>query len=302
MPSSKFSENIVVRFATSIWRTLVYYVRGLYNRILEENIVMMASGIAFNGLLCLIPLLLLLTWILGTVLAGSDVATIRVNEILDTIFPPQPYAQEIKSTIQQMIGDIVRYRASFGILGALVLVWTSASLVSIVRTMMNKIYRIPGAKFALENVLRNVAWVLIVGLLFVASNVFLWMLSLVDSLLQSVPALKHFHVDVRAYVLPFEAMFFPVLVMFFIINKFIPDRRVSTGAALLAALTTTILWIVAGKAFGWYLSEFHSYSRLYGTYAFILVFLIWIYYTSLVFVIGVIMGQLHRERKLQAQA
>jgi membrane protein len=84
--------------------------------------------------------------------------------------------------------------------------------------------------------------------------------------------------------------------MFYIVNRFIPDRSVGSRVALISAITSTSLWWIAGRAFAWYLSAFHSYSKLYGTYAFVLVFLMWIYYSSVVFIIGTIIGDLYRKR------
>ena len=82
------------------------------------------------------------------------------------------------------------------------------------------------------------------------------------------------------------------------VNQFIPDKGVTSRVAFLAAFITTLLWWIAGKVFVWYLSVFHSYSMLYGTYAFLLVFIFWVYYSSISFIVGVIFAQLYRERKM----
>ncbi len=48
--------------------------------------------------------------------------------------------------------------------------------------------------------------------------------------------------------------------------------------------------------FALYLSQFSAIGTIYGPYAFILVLLIWIYYSSIIFVIGAIVGQAYWER------
>jgi membrane protein len=49
--------------------------------------------------------------------------------------------------------------------------------------------------------------------------------------------------------------------------------------------------------FAIYLSEFSAISKIYGPYAFILVLLVWIYYSSIIFVFGGIVGQVYWERR-----
>src|ERR1051325_759112 len=104
-------RNFIVRTSHAV----SYYLQGVYLRLREEELLFMASGIAFNCILCLIPLLLLLTSVLGIVLNSSDIASRKIEEILSTAFPPQPYAQNIKASISQVIGDIIHYRTSFGL-------------------------------------------------------------------------------------------------------------------------------------------------------------------------------------------
>ncbi len=45
-----------------------------------------------------------------------------------------------------------------------------------------------------------------------------------------------------------------------------------------------------------YLTSFSAIATVYGPYAFLLVLLIWIYYSSLIFVFGGIVGQVYWER------
>ena len=79
-----------------IRRLLAYYFDGIYDRSKEEDLPFLASGIAFNSLLWLIPYLLLLTSLFGVVLNSSDAAFRSINELLDSVFPPQSYALKIK--------------------------------------------------------------------------------------------------------------------------------------------------------------------------------------------------------------
>jgi len=273
-----------------------YYIKTLYNRLYEDEVFFLASGIAFNGILCLIPLLLLFTSVFGIVLNSSELAVQKVQEILNTAFPNQPYALSIKDSIQQIIKDVIDYRKSYGIFGLAVLTWTATSLFSSIRSVLNRVYRIKSTKLVVLTYLEDVLWVIIVGILFIAIIISTWLYQLVERFIQSLPGYNMVNIEIFEQAIPVIISFSLTLIMFFIIYRFTPDKNISTKIAIISAFTTAILWEIAGRLFGWYLSTFHSFTKLYGAYAFLLVFIVWIYYSSVVFVIGGIVGQIYREK------
>lgn len=277
-----------------------YYVRGIYKRFRTEQIFFYASGIAFNGILCLIPFFLLMTSFLGMLLNSSDRAVHVVKQFLDTAIPDEMYAQKIKSVLQLLIDDIIRHRSSYGVVGIAILMWTATSLFSSIRAVMNTVYRIRSSKLVILKIVEEVALVIIVVVLFFAANVVIWCSSFIVSYVRQIPGLEAIPLGVVKGVNAFLAADVPALVMFFVLNRFIPDKHIGTKVAFIAACSTTVLWWIASQAFGWYLVQFHSYSMLYGAYAFLLVFIFWIYYSALVFIVGLIIAQLYRERNFKS--
>ncbi len=276
--------------------SVFFYIKGLYNHLYDDEVLFLASGIAFNGILCLIPLLLLFTAVFGIFLNSSELAVQKVHEILNAAFPNQPYAQSIKNTIQQIIKDIIDYRKSFGFFGLAVLTWTATSLFSSMRTVLNRIYKIKSSKLVILTILEDILWVMVIGILFVAIIMSTWLYTIVEEFMRSLPGYTVVDFVLFEQAIPVLVSFLLTLLMFFIVYRFIPDKNVTWKVAGISAITTAILWEAAGRLFGWYLFTFHSFSRLYGAYAFLLVLLVWIYYSSLVFVVGGIIGQLYRER------
>lgn len=78
-----------------------------------------------------------------------------------------------------------------------------------------------------------------------------------------------------------------VMLMFGIIYAFAPDipnekfRFISPGAVF-----AVILWIVASVLFFFYVSNFSNYNATYGAFAGAVIFLLWLYVTSLAFLLG----------------
>ncbi|WP_072803295.1 YhjD/YihY/BrkB family envelope integrity protein [Rhodococcoides yunnanense] len=73
-------------------------------------------------------------------------------------------------------------------------------------------------------------------------------------------------------------------------------RWISSGAAL-----AIIVWIVASVAFGFYVANFSSYNKTYGSLAGAIVFLLWLWITNLALLFGAELdSELERGRQLQA--
>jgi membrane protein len=278
-----------------------YYSYGVYRRFRTEQLFFYASGIAFNGILCLIPFFLLLTSFLGMLLNSSDRAVHVVKEFLDAAIPDQVYALKMKSVLQALVDDIVRHRSSYGFVGLGILTWTATSLFSSIRAVMNTVYRIKSSKLVILKIVEEVVLVVVVIVLFFAANVIVWFSSFIASWLRQLPGFESIPLGFFKGINAFLAADVPAVVMFFVLNRFIPDQKIGTKASMIAACSTTVLWWVASQVFGWYLSEFRSYSMLYGAYAFLLVFIFWVYYSALVFIVGIIIAQLYRERTIMKE-
>ena len=98
---------------------------------------------------------------------------------------------------------------------------------------------------------------------------------------------------------------FTVLVlMFFALYKFLPVRRVRWQAALIAAVFTSVMFEAAKYGFTAFLESFNPGSLYTGTLYVIVVLVTWVYYSSVIFILGGEVGQvyeLRRVRRLQRE-
>ncbi len=276
-------------------RPVISLLKRAYSRFNAENVLTISSGMAFNTLLCLIPFLVVITSLLGVFLQ-SAYANQRLDEILGSVFPSEVYAKEIKKFIYKLISDIVHNRRQFGIAGLGTLLWTAASLFGFTRRIMNGIYHIEKSKSFLRKLIENVLLIAILGFLFLIANVFTWVLRFAQSSLSELLTDQAIDFKIISKSFPVITSYVSAFAMFYIINRYMPDKKIPAKIALIASLTTTSLWWVAGKLFAWYVATFHPFSQIYGTYAFIFIFILWVYYSSMVFVIGLIVAQVFRER------
>ncbi|MFU8803786.1 MAG: YihY family inner membrane protein [Bradymonadaceae bacterium] len=78
------------------------------------------------------------------------------------------------------------------------------------------------------------------------------------------------------------------LIVFTLMNKLLPNARVRWSAALVGGLVTAVAFEFAKWGFNLYINQMlvHTYNRVYGALTLIPLFLIWVYITWLVILIG----------------
>jgi len=286
------SRSPIARAAGAAW----YYVRTIVRRTKEVDILFLASGLAFNGVFALIPVMLLLASAIGVYFNSSSLGVQHLQEILHAVFPPQPFAQQIQTSILKVVTDIVDYRTSLGVFGVIVLIWSVTSVFDAVRSVLHEVYAIRRTKGLLASLLHDLGFVVLAFVFFIAVNLATWVSSLAEEVIKEIPALSGLSLQELQWYLPTTVVVALTAIMFYIVYRYLADEKPPNAAAVVSTVTSTVLWVVAGKVFAVYLGGISNIASVYGSYAFLVVLLFWIYFTSLIFVFGGIVGQVHWER------
>jgi len=290
--------KLALRWIETVW----YYTRSIWRKLGDDDVLFLASGLAFNGILTLLPMLFLSAAAVGSILNASPVGASQLNDILDTIFPRQPFASEIKETIRSIVMDVITYRRSIGILGFFVLLWTTTSLFDALRSALHRIYELKRTRGLLASLAHDIGFIVLAFLLFLSTNFAIWIYTLISPWAHEVPWLKPYVPVGFTRVVPTMIIVLLTAVMFYIVYRYTTDVKPPRTAAAISTVTTTILWVIAGRIFAIYISDWSTIGRIYGPYAFLLVTLIWIYFSSLLFVFGGIVGQVYWERRKLREA
>ncbi len=287
----------LVKFAVFLLEELWYYLRTITRKLFEDDILFLASGLAFNGILTMIALMLLAASGIGWFLNSSSAGVGQLNEILNALFPPQPFATSIKESIMTFVSDIVAYRSSLGIFGVLVLLWTATSLFDALRSVLHRVYALKRTQRLVISLAHDFGFVALALILFVASNLSIWVFTLFEHLAMKTPALQPLIVSGLNKTIPTTIVTVLTAVMFYIVYRYMTDTKPPRTAAIISTITTTILWVISGKIFALYLTHVSAIGKIYGGYAFMLVLMFWIYYSCIVFVFGGMVGQTYWERR-----
>jgi len=250
-------------------------IRGAFSRFFAESGLFLAAGLAFFFLVCCIPLTLLGVSTVGFVLSTEQAAHEVVGQLARN-FPV--YRREITNVLLR----IIETRAASGIMGTLVLIFFSTPMFGASRLVLHRMLgvRQPGQYF--RNLLFDSGLVLLLTVLLFAASSVTWLFQWFQEYFLAaagMPPRWLYWVTVGFSVL-LSSM------MFYFAYRYVPRRRPRAGAALTGAVLAALLWEVAKQVFRWYIRRFGIYDQIYGPLAVLVAFVMFVYYTSIVFVFG----------------
>ncbi len=275
---------------------LKHYFRGLYNRIDEHHVFLLGGGLAFSLFICIIPFILIIFSVLGSLL-DSDYMQFQITALIDAVIPYYQYSEFVKKIIFSRITEVIQYKTAAGIIGGFGLLFAASGLFSSMRTILNKVFGLETDIHFLLGKLKDFALVIMVILIFFVTTIFMPMLDVLRQAAYQFKSLAIFQSGIFEHFIFSALSFLLILFLFLILYFTVPVKKLPKKATIVSAVWAALLWEAAKQLFGYYIYNFGTLGRIYGTYALIVVVAFWIYYSSIVFIIGAEIGKLYSERK-----
>lgn len=288
-----------IRLPRSLTRFLRHYIGGLYNSVSEHHLLLLAGGLSFSVIICMLPMVLIVFAMLGRVFEQPSVVQ-EISSFVDKVIPYEDSADYIKSIITSRMDEFRVYKSIAGVAGLLGLLIASSGLFGSMRTILNSVYRVRSYRPGYVLRLRDMGLVVLVVAYFLLSITVLPTLGIIEKLGDKFEVLSGFKAGVLTKYAMQSASFLIILSAFYILYLFVPEQLVSRRALVSAAMAA-ILWKIAEYLFGYYITTVATVRRIYGAYALTIVVAFWIYYTSIVFVVAAQIGQLYHERRTAIQ-
>ncbi|MDX1626620.1 MAG: YihY family inner membrane protein [Wenzhouxiangellaceae bacterium] len=233
-----------------------------------------AAALTYTSLLALVPLMAV---IIG-VLSAFPVFDYGVERLQDFIF--SNFVPAASDVIRDYLDQFVARSGQLTGAGTLFLLVTAIVLMSTIERSLNRIWRVDKPRRPASRLL--VYWsVLTLGPLLLGASLGL------TSYLAALPLMTPEFV--RGWIQSGLLLFTPFVVAlaaFFLIFLVVPNRHVRWNHALAGAAFSALAFEVSKRGFVFYIQNFPTYERLYGALATIPIFLIWIFVTWVVILLG----------------
>lgn len=256
----------------SLWKGFL----GFYS---SDNFTYAAS-IAYYGLLSLFPLSMLALSILGSVTADEA----DRNAVLGFVL--QYFPRQFDFITTQL--DAFRSRTlTFGVVGTLGLVWGALGFFGAVSTAVNYAWGVEKTRSYWKHKLFSFLMMVVAGALLLAALLLVSASQVVGAswfagVLARFPGL----LVLRGFAIRYATTMLFILVVG-LVYYFVPNAKVRFRDVWIGAFLTGLLWKGALELFSWYMRDMSRFTRVNGSIAAVIVFLVWVYLQAVILLYGV---------------
>ncbi len=268
-------ENITKKFPFLEQRWF-QFLRFLTRHFFEDNCQQKAASLTYTTMLSIVPILTVLLMILSSVPALASVRA-QIYEVIYSNLLPQSSLQ-----VSKYINSFAEKSTNLTAIGVMVLFVTTIMTLTTVERAFNQIWRVDERSGGFKSMLRY--WTIITLGPLVLGTAFI-----VSSAVQSLSFLNRqiagYGIDWSFWV---QMVSIGITVAGFIgMYWFIPKARVPFKSAVIAGVIVAIVFELLKYIFGAVMTNFTSYEAIYGAFAAIPIFLLWIFLSWNLILLGV---------------
>lgn len=267
---------------------LGHWLVQLFVRYFKDGCSYRAAYLAYLTLISLVPMLAISVTILSGLPVFNEMVANWQSWLISSFLVGET------TSIKPLIGQLIQHAVSMSMWHITIfLVITLLMMINIGRAFRSIWHT--GQRFSLTFSFLIYFLVLLLSpillaLLFVTGGLLNHWISLMveqSGYLSLIPV-----VQISSYILLF--------IWLFLMNWVLPACRVPFKSAFISGLLTTLFLGVARYGFGIFITYFSSYKALYGSLSVIPVFLVWLYVSWMLILLGALIGNTAFKRKCSA--
>lgn len=270
-----FASDFIADLLAWPWLQTLHTFR---QRFREEKLGLTAGSLTFTTLISLVPLLTVMLAIFTAFPMFSSFQSALEQYFLKSLIPPN-IAKPVLASLTQFAAKANK----LGVVGLVALGITALALMLTIDRTLNAIWRVQRPRPMAQRVL--VYWAaLTLGPLLLGGSLTLtsYAISVGQGYLTAMPASMSTALgsaDVVLLGLAISGLF-----------HYVPNTHVRWRHALLGGAFVSIGFSLAKSLLAWYVKQVPTYSTLYGAFATVPVFLIWVYLGWVIVLLGAILA------------
>ncbi len=273
----------------NFFQALRRLTRWVVQRFREDRCTRVAGALSFTTVLALVPM----TAVTFALFSHFEIFQSWMRMTLEFF-----YGNFVPATGDAVSHYLQEFAANAGKLtawGLLLLFLTSLMVMATIERVFNDIWHVPQTRRRLHRYLSY-------GVLLVLGPVLIGISLSSTSYLFSLPLFSRHATlgGLRVFLLAAAPIVFEWLA-FWVLYVVVPNYRVRRRHGLIGSLFTTVLFEIAKHGFTFFVTHFTNYTTIYGAVAALPVFLVWIYLSWTIILLGaVVTATLPEWRRPQA--
>ena len=253
------------------------YARQLALHYRDDDLAAMSAQISYYLILAFFPFLFFLINLLSFTPLPNRLLIANFNAILP---------QETALLVKTMLTETVQAKSgAMLVLSMLASLWAASRGMSAIIRGLNHSYGVKESRRFVR--LNMVALLSTVGLsvMVLISFIMIVLGRIIGSTIFGYMGAKSLFYSIWSF-LRYGITFGLLQTTFYLIYRYLPNRKLTGNHVLAGTIFTTVGWIGASLLFSFYVNNFGSYATVYGSLGGMFALIFWLYISTLIFLLG----------------
>jgi len=246
----------------------------VFRRFVDERCAQAAAALSFSTVLSLVPMIAIAVMIIARLPFADALSKALEQFLLANLLPDRA-----GSIIVRYVGEFTRKTQHLSLVGGLVLIVTALVQMLTIEHTFNAIWAVRESRPLLRRIAMHMLALLLGPLLFGSSLVATTFVASASHGLVEEPSWATAEL-LKAVTFAFMAGIFAL------VYWAVPNRRIMAWHAACGGLLAGLGFSLMQRLFGLYVAKLPTYTLIYGAFAAIPIFLLWLYLSWAVILIG----------------
>ena len=257
-------------------------IKNFVLKIFEYDFLGMSAEMGYWMMLGMFPLLFFIVSVFGFL--GKKSLMEPFFSFISHILPPDAY-----SLVQTVLNEVLIFKQGklVAIIGILVTIFLASNAIFCVIKGLNRAYGINETRSLIYTRILSIvmvfanAFVLFIAMnLVVFGKVILFYLAIIFNISSSMQSIILF----LRWPITFIFLFFISSINYYVLPAFTFETK--KRSVVPGALFFCIFWLIGSWGFSLYVGNLNTYNRVYGTLGAVAMLMVWLYYTSVLILLG----------------
>ncbi len=253
-------------------------IRDVYIRAKENEAPALAAQLTYYSILAFFPFLIFLV----TLINYTPIASERALNDLSKLLPTLVYELGLDAVNEATFTHHGTF-LSFGMLAAL---WVSSNGMNAVIRGLNKAYNKKETRPYWKIKTLSLISIVALALAIILSLALLVFGEKIGNQLFYFSGEFYGFLKTAWTVLRLSVSFLFMMALFSMLYMLAPNRSMTLREVLPGSAFSTVGWILVSSLFSFYVNKFADYSRMYGSIGGVIALLVWLYWISIIIILG----------------
>lgn len=268
----------------NIIESIVKYLKNLINRIIIDDFLGMAAEMGFWFAIGIFPFMLFMMSFFT--LLGKKSLFAPIMSFLDSVAPTDS-VNLIKEVLNEVM--IFQHGGIIAVFGFCITVFLSSNAIFCMIKGLNRALGIDEHRSLITSRILSILMVFVnIFVMFITVNLIIFgkvIMQFALNFLHFTQGTVNIFLIARWFV-SFIALYLMAYLNYFLLPAWQGSDKLKSKSSLPGTLFFSFCWMLGSWCFSIYINNLHTYNRVYGSIGAFVMLMVWLYYTSIIFLVG----------------